>query len=242
MAQQLQRGATSISLVNGFSVQQRSPVRRLTAQPLPTASQRVLAYLATEGQLRARDHVAFTLWPEVGDQKASQSLRTALWAVQHRLPGVIDVQRGQLRLVASVYVDLVELQATARALRGIADLADAERLIDRYANDVLPDWYDDWLLVVRERWREVRLHALDLLSARLSMAGHHASAIDAAVASVAIEPLRETSRRVLMEAYLAEGNRGRAVKEYELFRGVLAEELGIEPSPQLRALVRGAAA
>ena len=45
-----------------------------------------------------------------------------------------------------------------------------------------------------------------------------------------------------MEAYLAEGNRGRAVKEYELFRAVLAEELGIEPSPQLRALVRGAAA
>jgi DNA-binding SARP family transcriptional activator len=232
---------TTIAIVNGFSVRHRQTRARSAASPpLPIPSQRVLAFLATEGRPRARNHVAFTLWPEASDERASQSLRTALWSVHDRLPGVVEIRGGQLALSPNVRVDLADLRATARTLPDMTGAPGLEQLVDRFAHEVLPDWYDDWLLVVRERWREVRLHALDLLSDRLSAAGHHAAAIDAAVASVAIEPLRETGRRVLINAYLAEGNVARAVKELETFRGVLSRELGIEPSPDLQALVRRA--
>jgi DNA-binding SARP family transcriptional activator len=63
-------------------------------------------------------------------------------------------------------------------------------------------------------------------------------AIDAAVAAVAIEPIRETSRRTLMRAYLAEGNTAKALRELETFRSLLRRELDVEPSPDIVRMVR----
>lgn len=212
---------------------------------LPLPSRRVLAFLAIEGAPRARQYVAFTLWPDVGEGQASQSLRTALCDIRAQLPDIIDLSAGQLGLAAGVHIDLTDLRSTTLDLRQVGDVATMERLIGRYAADILPGWYDEWLGGPRDRWRELRLHALDLLSERLLRQGEHASAIDAAVASVSTEPLRETGRRGLINAFLDEGNVARAVREFVVFRALLQRELGIEPSPELRALVydaRGAAA
>jgi DNA-binding SARP family transcriptional activator len=56
---------------------------------------------------------------------------------------------------------------------------------------------------------------------------------------VAAEPLRESAHRALIGAHLAEGNPGEALRQYQLFRGLLGRELGIEPSPRIRALLAG---
>lgn len=193
---------------------------------------------------RLEIHDEWAIAPSTSSSSASARFRP-IDCGPARLPGVVEVRAGQLALATDVRVDLADLRAAARALPDTTGLTDLEPLVDRFTHEVLPDGYDDWLLVVRERWRETRLHALDLLSERLSVAGHHAAAVDAAVASVAIEPLRETGRRVLINAYLAEGNTARAVKELEAFRDMLLRELGIKPSPDLQAIVprfRGAVA
>ena len=39
--------------------------------------------------------------------------------------------------------------------------------------ELLPDWYDDWVLLERERFRQLRLHALDALCDDLTRAGRH---------------------------------------------------------------------
>lgn len=178
-----------------------------------------------------------TLWPEATEGNASQSLRTAVCDLQRQHPGVLAVRGGDLGLGESVAVDILDLRATAQCLPDTPEVTNARELIDRYAQEVLPDWYDDWLVIVRERWLEVRLHALDLLCERLSAVGRHDLAIDAGVASVAIDPLRETGRRVLINAHLAEGNTARAILEYERFRVLLDRELGISPSPTLHGLL-----
>lgn len=238
MSRLSRRVGDTITLVDGFSVcRVLGPGKPVTVPTLPVPSRRVLAFLAIEGAPRARQHVAFTLWPNVGEGQASQSLRTALSGVQALLPGIIDVNTGLLALTAGVQVDLNGLRSTALDLRHVGDVATMERLIGRFAADLLPDWYDEWLVCPRDRWREVRLHALDLLSERLLRQGEHASAIDAAVASISIEPLRETGRRGLVNAFLHEGNVAQAVREFVVFRTLLQRELGIEPSAQLRALV-----
>jgi DNA-binding SARP family transcriptional activator len=59
------------------------------------------------------------------------------------------------------------------------------------------------------------------------------------MAAVAGEPLRESARSALIEAHLAERNVGAALREYEAFRQLLHDELGLEPSPDLRAHVEG---
>ncbi len=104
--------------------------------------------------------------------------------------------------------------------------------------DLLPDWYDDWAVVESEEWRQLRLHALDTLAERLTAAGRYADATSAALAAVKAEPLRETAHASLIRVYVAEGNRAEALAAYERYRAVLKEDLGLEPSPRIEALIK----
>jgi len=103
----------------------------------------------------------------------------------------------------------------------------------------LPDWYDDWVLIERERHRQLGLHALEALASRLVQLERYGEAVDAALAAVAAEPFRESAYRALIAAHLAEGNASEALRQYEHFRRLLAEGLSLAPSPRMEALVAG---
>jgi len=111
--------------------------------------------------------------------------------------------------------------------------------LELLTQDVLPDWYDDWALVERERFRQIRLHALERLCQRLASEGVHGEAIAAGLHAVQAEPLRESAHRALIQAHLAEGNLVEALRQYSRCHRMLGEELGVEPSPSLQALVAG---
>jgi DNA-binding SARP family transcriptional activator len=55
---------------------------------------------------------------------------------------------------------------------------------------------------------------------------------------VAAEPLRESGHRALIAVHLAEGNPGEALRQYAVFRKLLAEELGLAPSALMEALMQ----
>jgi DNA-binding SARP family transcriptional activator len=105
--------------------------------------------------------------------------------------------------------------------------------------ELLPGWYDDWVLLERERLRQLRMHALEVLAERLLAAGRHGEAIEAAYAAVRGEPLRESAHRVLVRAHLAEGNVAEAVRAHGSFCRMLDEELGVAPTAQMQELLRG---
>ena len=229
----MSKAIAAISLLHGFSVE--APLGRADVLR-STPARRLLAYLATQGQPRARDYVAFTLWPETGERQANQNLRTAVWEVREHVPAVLCSDQDRLALASGVDVDFDRMRAMARSVVSIP-VDGVESVIDRFAQELLPDWYDEWLVPARDRWLEARLHALDALAARLSGLGQHGLAIDAAVASVAIDPLRESSRRALILAHLAEGNQAAAKRAFERFREVLRDDLGVTPPPELAALL-----
>ena len=104
--------------------------------------------------------------------------------------------------------------------------------------DLLPDWYDDWVLIERERLRQLRLHALEALAIRRLEAGRHGEAAGAALSAVSIEPLRESAQRVLIRVHLAEGNVGEAMRQYRSYKELILEELGLAPSEQIESLMR----
>jgi DNA-binding SARP family transcriptional activator len=104
--------------------------------------------------------------------------------------------------------------------------------------EILPDWYDDWLVIERERFRQLRVHALERLCDRLTAAGRFAEAVDAGLAAVESEPLRESAHRALIRTHLAEGNACEALRQYRAFRELLRRELGLRPSELMEALVR----
>jgi DNA-binding SARP family transcriptional activator len=197
---------------------------------LPNAAQRLVAFVALHERPVLRDYVAGTLWLDVSDDRAAGNLRSALWRVQRHAPGLVRSDGRLLRLDGTVRVDLRDAERAARD----ASVSDA-RL---FAADLLPDWYDDdWVLLERERFRQLRLHTLDALSARHLGAGRFGEALDAAMLSLAGEPLRESAHRALVRVHLAEGNAAEALRQYDLCRRLLHDQLGLEPTQEMRELI-----
>jgi DNA-binding SARP family transcriptional activator len=83
------------------------------------------------------------------------------------------------------------------------------------------------------------MHALEALAGELIVAGRFGEAVEAAYAAVHEEPLRESAHRVVVRAHLAEGNVAEARRAYESFRQVLADTLGVAPTPSMTGLLTG---
>jgi DNA-binding SARP family transcriptional activator len=232
-----ERGANApdrVVLLNGFELHcDGEPV------DLPLTAQRLLGFLALEDRTVTRSHAAATLWLDSTDKHAAASLRSALWRL--RRPGypLVEVTHAHLRLAPWVRVDYRELRAAARGLvqdgeAGPRGLLDPQRL----SGELLPDWLDDWVLLERERFRHLRLHALEALCGRLTGLGRYAAAIEAGLAAVACEPLRESAHHLLIEAHLAEGNRTEAVRQYRWYCSLLHDELGVRPPLTMERRIR----
>jgi SARP family transcriptional regulator, regulator of embCAB operon len=91
-----------------------------------------------------------------------------------------------------------------------------------------------------ENWRQLRLHALEAIGDQLRGAGWVGAAVVAAGAAVDADPLRESGHAALIRVYLAEGNQSEAVREFDRYRNLLQNELGLQPSVRLRALLPAA--
>jgi DNA-binding SARP family transcriptional activator len=104
--------------------------------------------------------------------------------------------------------------------------------------DLLPGWYEDWVLAEIEDWRQLRLHALEVLAARFAAAGRWGEAAVTAGAAVRAEPLRESAHAILIQVHLAEGNQSEAVREFTRYRTLLHAELGLEPTLRLCRMVQ----
>lgn len=206
--------------------------------PLPPGAQRLLAFLALQGCLLKRVYVAGTLWIDYSQESANANLRTALWRVRQLPYPLIDTTTTHLSLAAEVAVDLHETVAIARRITTDGSDCGAEDLEGiMLAGDVLPDWYDDWVVIERERFRQARLHALEALCYALARKRRYGTAIEAGLTAVADEPLRESAHRAVMWVHLVEGNRNEALRQYELCKRLL-NVLGLEPSAETERLRR----
>lgn len=204
---------------------------------LPLSVQRLVCFLSLHDHPLHRHHVAGTLWPETTDQRAAANLRSALWRLNQLKSPVVVTAGPSLAIGPEVAVDLAWATARAHLVLG-PDEVDAA-VVDpaEFCFDLLPDWYDDWVVVEREQFRQLRLRALERLCARLTVREQYGAAAEAAMAAIAGEPLRESAHRALSSVHLAEGNRAEAVRQYHFYDRLLRAELGFEPSSQFRALV-----
>ncbi len=228
-----------VTLLSGFALYSDDRERRTVVGVLPPAVQRLVAHLCLSGR-PARAAVAGRLWPDVSEQQAQGSLRSALWRLQKVSPGLLDVSGGALALAGDVQVDVRELGEWAQRVSALGEGgADPEIPPDELRGELLPGWYDDWVLLEREQLRQLRMHALERVAVRLAAAGRHGEALQVAYAAVREEPLRESARRVVVRVHLAEGNVAEAVRAYEDFSATLLDELGVVPTPEMTRLISG---
>lgn len=199
------------------------------AVALARGSERLLGFLALHKPTDRRV-VAGALWPDIPDERASANLRAATWRLPGQGRGIILAKGGKLALDAAVDCDARRLERSAwEVLRSPEQLVPVGELC-RLADDLLPAWDEEWLVLEREWLRQLRMQTLDLLCERLIQARRPGEAVLVAMAAVRGDPLRESSQRLLVEAHESNHNRGQAVRQYDSFRVLLRRELGMDPA------------
>lgn len=224
-----------LSLLEGFELRRGdTPVR------LPITAQRLVVFLALQRRPVLRSYVAGNLWAEATELHATASLRSALWRLRRADQRLIEANVTHLGIAKDVAVDYQQAMSCVRRL--IEDPSIAPSLdLDAagLGSELLPDWSEEWILLERERFRQLRLHALEVLCSQLTQAGQYAQALEAGLTAVACEPLRESAHRLLILVHLAEGNRNEALRQYRTYQRLLHDDLGLRPSPELALLVQG---
>jgi DNA-binding SARP family transcriptional activator len=228
-------GDLRLDLLGGFRL-------RVAQRPmaLPIHAQRVLAYLSVYGRdaVCTRATLGNRLWPESDGEHARASLRTSLWRIGRADPRLVSAEQDMVRLGAAPRVDLHGALAQARRLtRRETPLADDDCNLAPLTAELLPAWDEDWLLLERERVRQLQLHALDALARRLRLQRRYSEAVDAALTAITIDPLRESAQGELIAAHVAEGNIAAAHRQLDNYARLLHAELGLRPSQSLTALL-----
>lgn len=211
-----------------------------TSVPMALGAQRLIALLALQPQGMHRSVAGGRLWPASSQDRAAANLRSALWRVKRvDQPPIIEHRGPRLSLAPSVVVDVQALWHRIRdSCRKDWESDEHKTLVAGLTRELLPEWDDAWLIYERERWNQLRIHALERIAGELLIQGNHFGALETAMEAVALEPIRETAHRIVVEVHLAEGNKASALRHYQHYRGLLQRELGVTPSPSMDQLVK----
>ncbi|MEV1065216.1 BTAD domain-containing putative transcriptional regulator [Streptomyces sp. NPDC050263] len=208
--------------------------------------------LIEDGRPVSQDTLCRDLWPTDRPTGAASSVRAHI----SRLRAVLDpVRQGRSTTLVSGptgYALKVPREARDTALfeesvgrarealrqrQLAAARAEIETALGLWRGEALAEAAEH-AFAMRERTRldGALQDAKELQATILVQQGETEPAIDVAEGLVLKAPLRETSWALLMRALYAAGRPVEALRQYERFRGMLATELGLDPSPQLRDL------
>ena len=198
--------------------------------------QRVVAALALFG-VRSRHSVADLLWPDSSEAQAAGNLRASLFHITHKLPGLVSHSYDSLSLEPTVEVDFHKIRGLIADIQEGGRLAASDSAYILHHADLLPGWYDEWVLFERERLQQLRLDGLEALANRFLQRGASGLAMEAALAATWIEPLRESAQLILLQCHVQAGNNVSALQSFHEFCGRLNRELGVRPSSRLAELM-----
>lgn len=218
-------------------------------------TQILLAYLLLNRErLHSREVLAGLLWAEQPQKSARRCFNTALWRLRRLLEP--DGVRGSYLIVTNggmvgfnpdgdYWLDLAEFErgVSAASQRPPLDMSadEVETLcatLELYQGDLLEALYADWVLSERERLRSLYLTGLAHLFQHYSQRNCLEEAVQYGGRILALDPIREDIHRELMLLYARNGQRGRALRQYDACRAALHSEQAVEPSPETRAVYR----
>ncbi len=216
-----------------------------SAVPLASSRQRLLlaCLLARAGQVVSADQLVEALWGEALPADPSDALQSHISRLRHRLgpsAGVETTPAGYRftaadRLDASRFERLVDDARRADGLE--AALAAWDAALSLWRGRAFFDVADHpVVLPVAARLERLRVEAAEARADSLLRLGRIADGLGAAEMLVAEEPLQERPVELVMRALAASGRSVDALRAYEAFRRRLSEEVGLDPSPELRAL------
>jgi DNA-binding SARP family transcriptional activator len=217
----------------------------------------LLAYLAVEARPHGRDALSELLWPGQPSAAARRSLRVALATLRQALTAPIPFliasrESLQVNRASDISLDLTAfdelLRGCAQHAHPIGALCDEcvtrmSQAVALYRGEFLQQLevrdsvaFDEWVMLWRERLQRAALEALAQLASHHEAQGQDKLARQYAWRTLALEGWDEAAHRCVMRVLARNGQRSAALAQYERCRKVLADELGVEPSAETRAL------
>lgn len=222
-----------LSLFQSWKLRSDSCIMHVAAR-----QQRLITALAIHGP-RPRSYLVGLLWPESSESRAMESLRVSMHLVSRQVPGLLVNGGAELSLSELVDVDLYRARSCMRDLgqTGLPGANVASSLNLLRDAELLPGWYDDWVLFEQSRLRQDRLHAFHIIARESLARCDFEVALEASEAALELEPLYESAVGLLIQAQRLQGNNAAAVRAFETYRAKLSEDMGLAPSEGIRRLV-----
>ncbi len=226
-----------VRLLGQFDLRRDGQRVELPSRP----AQSLFAYLVlNSGTAHRREKLAGLFWPEASELNARSNLRHALW----RIRGAVGVGQAAdcgtlladnlsitFERQPGCWVDVIELEA------GAAPDTPPEKLIEclsAYGGELLPGFYEDWVLLERERIKAVFERQVQRLLDQLIALKRWPAVLEWAERWIALGQVPEPAYRGLMVAYAGLGDLASVASTYQRCVEVMQRELGIEPSQQTK--------
>ncbi|HTZ13793.1 MAG TPA: BTAD domain-containing putative transcriptional regulator [Mycobacterium sp.] len=194
------------------------------------------------GSVVSADTLIELLWGEDPPRTAAKALQTHISSLRRALGDGFVLTAGAGWTLAESEVDAARYKSAARRGRDAATAGDTSQAVARF-EEALGLWrgvpeLPDGRRGTSEKTRWMEGHAAlveDRLDALLAT-GRAAEVVGDLEAAVADAPLRERRWGQLMLALYRAGRQGEALSAYQRARSLLADELGVDPGPELRRL------
>ncbi|MFF9502325.1 ATP-binding protein [Streptomyces sp. NPDC014656] len=250
-----------LRLLGGFRAERDGGPPPPGRWPRPSAQNLVKLLAVTPGHSLHREQVRELCWPDATPETAAGSLRVALHAARRALepelaprsPSSYLLTDGTLLRLHPRRVRIDANEAERLAVAALARPGNGPHAADAltaalalHTGELLPeDRYAPWAEPRRERLSALRLRLFVALAETRLAGGEAQAAAETMREALAVAPVDERLHQLLMSAYLAQGLRAQAVRQYERCRDSLASVLGVAPAEEterLRGLAVGAPA
>ena len=220
--------------------------------PLPTERSRLLlAYLALHPTPQPRSHLIGLLWPDLPEKQARRRLTQEMWRINNELSKVgltatLTAQGDAIQFAVGVDVvcDAHQLQTLLERcqVENLTTWPSLAELTTLQRGELLPGYFDDWILVARERLFQAYSAAMMRLLSQCKRMGDWETATAVVDALRQLDPLSEVWIAESLQIALSLRRPGTSLQQYEQFVAALQETFEIAPSPELAALAQQVAA
>ncbi len=223
-----------IRLLGQFDLQLNGSPVEIPSRP----AQSLLAYLAlTAGITHRRERLAGLIWPDIPESDARRNLRRALWHIRKAIEGQAPLRADDMTVAfdprPDVWVDVLVVSQKFNTEQTAEDLV---QIVSVYGGELLPGFYDEWVIVERERLQAIFERRIKLLLDRLVEAHSWDEVIEWGEKWIALSGATEPAYQALMIAYSGRGDLSGVGQTYRRCTESLSRDLGIEPSEETHNL------
>ena len=238
-----EQDSLKIFTLGGLSIQRGAdPVSGFASRKVEA----LLVYLACTRFPQPREVLADLLWDERSQDRAMGNLRVVLTSLRKQLAPYVTITRDSVELnrAANSWLDATEMETTLAAAfqngshpHPPSTVQQMEQALALYQGKFLDGFYvrkcarfESWFLREQERLHRIVLDAhLDLVSHYLDHR-EYKTGLDHAARLLEMDPLMEEAHQHMMRLLAYSGQRGAALKQYQVCAQILEEELGVEPT------------